>query len=423
MRKFNKGEIKTPLAIKLTFIPFFVFIFLKIGASNTNSLIQITLVLFYFWLGSVLIIKPKTVFQVLREKHYFVLFIFILFLYFSYAFANGLIITIMGVGAQLQVLSPIFMYEFYSKFLSTKSQRYLIIITLCFYVYYSFQTVQYLESNPMAARDMISVGVSDSLLIGGGFSLAYGFSILIPILIYITINYTKFKENLFLNNLFTRTLLILLIVIFFVVVYKSMFAISFVIMIFAGMYVLLKMNINKKTNNIKIFVFLLISFFGFITVNQLKSFLYNYLDSLNSVISDKLVIILNLSDNGNLDSTSSLGVRLELYLQSFYTWLDNPFLGIGYLYEYNTARMIAAGLGNHSEWLDLLAKHGIFAVLSFAYLFMPKKTYVNKQGFNLSIKIFLIAGFLNPIYLFNIFFVVYFFAPLLDDYFFSSKKT
>jgi hypothetical protein len=423
MGKFKVSEIKTPVGIKLTLIPFIIYIFLKIGDSNTDSLTQITLVLFYLWIGSVFLFKRKAVIQILRQRLYLVLFFFLLFLFFGYAYANGIFTTIKGMGAYLQVFSPIFMYEFYSKYLSRITKRNLILFTLCIYIFYSYQTLQYLESNPLASRDMVSVGVTDSLLIGGGFSLAYGFSILIPILLYLTVNHSKFKNYFFVSNLFTRILIYLLVFVFFVVVYRSMFAISFLIMIFGGLYALINMNKSKGSSFIKFFVIILISLFGLFFANKFMSFLNNYLDSLDTVISQKLSVILNLNDYGSIESTGSLGARIELYLQSLYVWLDNPFFGIAHLYEFDTTKMVGAGLGNHSEWLDVLAKHGLFSFLLLIYLFYPRKAYMNNQGFKFAFVLFIIAGFINPMNLFNIYFVVYFCAPFIDDYFFVNNTT
>lgn len=422
MNNIKTVNIKTPMGIKLTLIPFIVFIFLKIGSANTVSITNFTLVLFYIWLLSVFLAKPRVVFKILNQIHYYSLFIFLLFLFLGFSYANGVFSTVKAIGAFIQVLAPIFMYEFYSKFLSKKTVRNLIVITLGIYIYYSFKTILYLELNPLAAREMVSIGVDDSLLIGGGFSLAYGFAILIPVLVYLAFNYSKFEEQIFINNLFTRVLIFFAIIVFLVTIYQSMFAISFLIMLFGSLYSLIRMNKVKKKNNTLLYGVFIIAVFIILSANQLMPLLQNYLASLNTVISNKLLVLLNLSDYSNIKDTGSLGTRLELYMNSFYIWLDNPFLGVAYKYDFSTTKMIAIGMGAHSEWLDLLAKYGLLSVFLMIYIFTPKKVYKYNQGYKLGFILFIILGFLNPIYIFNIFFIVFFYSPLLDDYFFSFQN-
>ncbi|MEO7048017.1 MAG: hypothetical protein ABI091_22145, partial [Ferruginibacter sp.] len=106
----------------------------------------------------------------------------------------------------------------------------------------------------------------------------------------------------------------------------------------------------------------------------------------------------------------------------FYVWIEHPIFGIGYEYGFSTPKMMAAGLGNHSEWLDSLATYGIFIIFLMIYLFKSKKVYRQNQGYKLALILFIITGFVNPIHLFNIYFVVFFFVPLLDNYFFDWKN-
>lgn len=422
MNNIKTVNIKTPMGIKLTLIPFITFIFLKIGSANTVSITNITLVLFYVWFLSVFFAKPRVVFKILNQNHYYSLFIFLLFLFLGLSFANGVFTSIKAIGAFIQVLAPIFMYEFYSRFLSKKTMRNLIVVTLGIYIYYSLKTIIYLKLNPLAAREMVSIGVDDSLLIGGGFSLAYGFAILIPVLVYLIINNSKFIKQIFINNFSTRVLIIFAVITFLVTVYQSMFAISFLIMLFGSLYALLRMNKDKAKNNILFFGVILLVVTFFLFANQLMPLLQNYLASLNTVISNKLLVLLNLSDYANIEDTGSMGVRLQLYMNSFYIWLENPFFGIAYKYDFSTTKMIALGMGDHSEWLDLLAKYGLFSVFLMIYIFKAKKVYKYNQGYKLGFILFIILGFLNPIYIFNIFFIVFFYTPLLDDYFFSYQN-
>lgn len=413
---------KTPIDIKLTLVPFVIFIFLKIGHTNSTNLIQNTLLMFYIWVFSALFFRPKTVSQILNQKHYYALFGFLIYLFVGLSFANGFFTTVKGVGAYIQIIIPIFMYEFYSIYLTKKGQKILILIILGIYIYFAIKTILYLNINPMAAREMVSIGISDSVMIGGGFSLAYGFSILIPILVYLLINYSKFALKIYLSKLNARIILILIIALFLVVIFKSMFAISFLIALFGSVYVLFQMNKAKKAKKFMLVIATVLIGFVIITVFQLSSFLNSYLGSINTVISRKLMIVLNLFDYSNIEDTGSMGVRFELFMQSINIWLKNFFFGIASENNFSKTRMVTAGLGNHSEWLDLLAQYGLFSIFLMIYLFKSKKSYQNNQGFKMAFILFIILGFLNPINSFNIHFVVFFYVPLLDDYFFTTQS-
>ncbi len=75
----------------------------------------------------------------------------------------------------------------------------------------------------------------------------------------------------------------------------------------------------------------------------------------------------------------------------------------------------------HSEWFDLLAKFGLFSIFLMVYLFRPKKVYKGNQGFKLAFIFLLILGMLNPVHFFNIYFIVFFYIPLVDDYLFADQ--
>lgn len=421
MENYSVVNIKTSIGIKLTLIPFIFYIFLKIGTANTPNIVNFSLVLFYFWVLSILLAKPRDVFKILYQKHYLALFIFILFMYFGYSYVNGLFATMKFIGAFIQVFAPIFMYEFYSKFLSNKTLRNLIVVTLGIYVYYSVKTNLFLELNPLAAREMISIGVDDSLLIGGGFSLSYGFAILVPVLVYFMLYSSNFEEYIIISNKITRLLLVIVAILFITTIYKSMFTISFIIMLLGSFFAFYKMRKGGKSNNITFVLVFLISLFIIVFINQYLPSIQSYLQSLNTVIGYKLLAVFESFDQGEVVSGGGFKGRVDLYFESFYTWIENPFMGIAYENNFDRTKMMEAGLGSHSEWFDLFAKYGLLGILLLIYIFKPKKVYKKNKGYKLALLLFFIIGFLNPIHLFNIYFIVFFYVPLLDNYFFNYK--
>lgn len=403
--KYYSAKMRTPLDIKVTLILFAIVLVLKIGMSNTYENEVFSLILFYVWFFSCLIFRPKITLKILRQKHYFVLSIFLLYFFFGNSFSNGLFTGIKSTGAYIQYLSPIFMYEFYSRFSSKKVDRLLIIFIMSIYLYFSIRTLLYLDINPLAARKMISSGIDDVIMIGGGFSLSYGFAILIPVLIYIIMNMRNVRHI----KIFYYSIVIL----FFLVILKSQFATSFFLVLLGFLYVMAyKMKQNKT---LLFFSFLLLIVF-YLSQDYLIRELTNYLNTLDSVFSNRVLLTLEIKQADNMRDLGTFGSRVTLFTNTLHLWFDNLFFGVAYKLDFDQDKMMNAGVGNHAEWIDLLAKHGLVSLSLLYYIFCSKKVYLNNFSFRISLLLLFILGFLNPVHIFNIFFVVFFFAPLLERY-------
>ena len=142
--------------------------------------------------------------------------------------------------------------------------------------------------------------------------------------------------------------------------------------------------------------------------------LTDFLQSKDSVLSNKILIVINLSQVSDIEHIGSMGERIMLTNSSLQTWFENLFFGIAYKYDFDGVRMMNAGLGNHAEWFDLLAKYGLLSLFLFYYIFCPKKVYSNNKNYSISLVLLLVLGFLNPNHIFNIYFVTFFFAPMLN---------
>ena len=295
-------------------------------------------------------------------------------------------------------------------------------------IFFSIKAILALETDPLIARAIVAGNVNEEMMIGGGYSLAYALAIIVPALLYFIISKNdKNPITVFKNIVFekTQTLIMLLIVIFFCfVVIKSMYAISLLILIVGCFYAVLVASFTRNKLLFGILIFLTITS---LFLNQLLIHEFiNYLNKFDpNLLIRKLIEVSDYIQNASdsyIDIYGSFGGRISMYFDSLNVFLDNIIWGIAYKYELNQDMMMSAGLGNHSEWFDTLARYGIFGILYIWFLISVKKTYWGQKGFMIAYSIFFILGFFNPIHLFTIFFATFYFVPKLNKYFMEASK-
>lgn len=417
-----------PLRIKITYIPFLILLVLKIGSANSVYFEKLSYIVFFIWFLSCITFNLQTVITILKQKHYAILFIFLIYYFILGSVINGVFTAMKSLGGFIQHLSPIFMYEFYSIFENKKNNRMFLIMITGILIFFSIKAILALETDPLIARAIVAGNVNEEMMIGGGYSLAYALAIIVPALLYFIISKNdKNPITVFKNIVFekTQTLIMLLIVIFFCfVVIKSMYAISLLILIVGCFYAVLVASFTRNKLLFGILIFLTITS---LFLNQLLIHEFiNYLNKFDpNLLIRKLIEVSDYIQNASdsyIDIYGSFGGRISMYFDSLNVFLDNIIWGIAYKYELNQDMMMSAGLGNHSEWFDTLARYGIFGILYIWFLISVKKTYWGQKGFMIAYSIFFILGFFNPIHLFTIFFATFYFVPKLNKYFMEASK-
>lgn len=153
---------------------------------------------------------------------------------------------------------------------------------------------------------------------------------------------------------------ILLVTIFFVLSNASFF-ISIVIFIFALVFslVIKQKSIGRMIWVIIISVALIMLY---VMGYDLLTLLSDSVD--NHRFAERIFGIRELIYGGQ--NTGDAGLRLELYLSSMQTFSKNPF-GIGPHYSY---KGFEDGLSYHSQFLDDLARYGVFAIGFYTFFFL-----------------------------------------------------
>ncbi len=105
---------------------------------------------------------------------------------------------------------------------------------------------------------------------------------------------------------------------------------------------------------------------------------------------------LYLTITGEGHRASDMSSRQGLSIVSFETFLRYPLFGANHVAgkdSYNNKL-----IGNHSEWLDMLALYGIFAFLLFYVVYQSLKFQYRDTGIFIPSIFYIVTGFFNPMF-------------------------
>lgn len=346
-------------------------------------------------------IFPKLSYTVWCSSTAFVLYLFLIFCFLTSFDINR-------TYSLFVRFSPILFFKIYRDILydypelKTISKKfvYLWFGALLFFCYKSFV---YLQSNPMGLREIVSIAKDDTVAIGGGFALPYALCIFIPFLV------NKLKQGI-LNNLFEKGLWILFIVVGVCLVAMSLYMTALVLLSIGVVWSFVKDYSAQR----RVVFAILILFITFIC--------YEYVPMLLKYISgeDTMVLMRRFDEidsilRGNdISKSKDFYSRLTRSFSSLLLFLENPFIGVGYKVSYNSYELENLGVGSHAQWFDILAIYGAFAFLLIYYLVRGGKDVYTNGKVNLTLSLFIILGFLNPVFQFTIIFVAFFLSPLIN---------
>lgn len=287
-----------------------------------------------------------------------------------------------------------------------RSQKRLTVLLYLAISFFGVQALRYIQNSAFGLRPLISQNPDDSLIIGGAYGLPYSLTILVPFILYIIVGKKSSLNTVVREKTSKRKILPLLFVLFGAyVVLRSTFTTAFILLLF-GFVLVFVVDLPTIIKTITIT-------FASLLVIPLISYLPELVSLINpdaGVMLDRLYEIDAVSQGEGLTEATDLAARLRLMLSSIKTFGAHPLFGIGAIYGYDYNLMFRAGYGGHSEWLDLFAANGIFAGLIIWHLIQNTGRYVPKDA--VSTSVFVLMGFLNPIYLFQIYFVYFYLIPM-----------
>ena len=371
-----------------------VALFFSIGGGKFSIIGYVLLaiylvIMFFFFLKEIQVafFNSKTI--------YFYIFLFFVFL------TSGLDIN--TCLALFFTFMPCMLIEAKRCLLSNKEnlrtvEKMCVFTILGILMYYSYQSLIFLETNPMALRELISVSKDDNIVIGGGYALPYSMAILCPFLLH---------GSRQMAIKFERYYIYIVITVGTYLVFRALFTTAILLMIFGYAVVIYKIVGFKKRKIV--FVCCLIGIFLF---SQIFSLITQYfLEQDFNVVGRRLLEISNIMNGNNGNDEGDFQSRIFLSLRSIKTFFYNPIFGVGPSVKFNYFEMEKAGVGSHAQWFDIFAIYGLFALFLVAFL---KKVSKRTSENNISLILFVILGFLNPIFMFTIVFVVYYLVPMFN---------
>lgn len=211
------------------------------------------------------------------------------------------------------------------------------------------------------------------------------------------------------------------------------FCLKAAVLIFAGFSAFL-LYFSKRAKSPKRFILLLLlpSLSAFVIVStfsdQIIELISNFFSS--ERLSQRLIALIASDES----ETSTLEVRENLWLMSVNTWLDNFsnfIFGIGDHRANWDAGQTAAqtGIGQHSDFLDSLARYGLIGLLLLVSIFVYSFKYIlsffdNEYKLQLQVifLLFVLFGFSKGVFQSDIGFVLFVLLPLLGNIINKKRK-
>lgn len=348
-----------------------------------------------FFIASV-VLFPKQAFSAYFSRDSILFYIFLLFVFITGRLAFNF------TAAQFIIFSFVLVEKFQITLLDTYpalrfKQVSFFKVQLLIILFFCIAYILYVRFDPMAARRLVSTDKDDSIAIGGGFGMPYSLCLLIPYLIYLL------KQKLSRPN---KTIVLALLVLGIYLIIRSSFVIAMVVMML-GLSLAVLARFKPVYRVIGVVAALLL-------IVPLYQLLPSVVSSLNSasVIASRFEEMDMIFYEGDLSQASDLSVRLELAFSSLKAFFDNPFMGIGREVGYDYFDLFDAGIGGHCEWFDILGRYGLFALLLVYFLF--KNRPVKTLGAKISFVVFLLIGFLNPLFIVQIIIMIFYIIPMSD---------
>lgn len=268
-------------------------------------------------------------------------------------------------------------------------------------------TLYRIQENPLLPRILARGSEGRDILLGGAstagvltYGEIYGIALIIPSFLF-WISRKQGQKKIFPLIIFAISI---------VTIFKAQFAIA---LIFSLVGIALYLIMCGGLSNARFIisgVFLVVAIIVAVNWDSILSIIYSA-NILPSALQQKAHELLLYSEGGNLAGTN-LYSRSTYYAQSFKAIAQNNF--VGKVFSNN-----ASGAG-HSEWEDMAANYGIIAPI-LVYSFFRKFTkniFTYFEGnaitvYRIQLLIFLIIGFVDPIFHSRTMSFLLFLSPLI----------
>ena len=361
---------------------------------------RISQIVFVVWFLFAYAAYTPIVRKTLSSKVVGTLVVFLLYYGLSLLFSHDVLYSISAVLSMLEMFSPLLMYHILKD--DTKKTKTIVFICVSFiFVFNIISCYSYINHSVMSS------GLRDIELFTNyknTFFVLYSIVLLVPFVIYY-LSQLNFKSKRFLGiRLSIIAYVICAFLAYFVI--KAQFMTAIVVMVSGVLFAFF----HKRKGSIIVipvaallFVFLFVAFSD--TLIQITD------ENDMTAVSQRLEEIQHITAR-NAEEAQDFSYRQDLTRTSFETFLEHPLFGVHYKYEsINEAKLLS--IGNHAEWVDSLAKYGLFGILLIYFIIKVILKQKRLIDTNIHYLLFIVLGFFNPIFSFYMVFTVFAYLPLL----------
>lgn len=398
------------LFIKLLSI--ILFVVLTIVELFPMPIQNLSLYLFILWIISSLISFPKLLKHSFSQQRYLFLFFFLAFYFVTTSLGKNLYQGLIFTLYMMRVISPIVMYDIIKTCSSKIKKIFATTLLLIFVIYaiWMYQLIDIYGGELGLKNSVLGVGVDGEDRVGSAFGYVYSLPILIlSLILYLRIILRQTRQNAVNHGWKKFTFYLVITLYLLVLVVKSLFMTAIVLTILSiclGLFYKSSRHwIMKSLTVLLSLIIVFLSQYQFIATN---------ISRLGSESTDQRVEEIYYFLTGQGSKAQDLSMRSDLSGVSIRTFFGHPIFGANHLVGFD--RFKNDIIGNHAEWFDMLALYGIFALLLFSYLYKSLKYQYYDTGNYLPAYIYILIGFLNPMFYFIINLTVFVIAPLLNPY-------
>ncbi len=414
MQTFNNYKNIILSKVNLFAIIYISFSLLDLRYKHNN---YIKLALFLLWL--IFAILQNRSIKFLKNKRIYLIVAFIIFVFLTGAVSGGIVQNIGITFATLLTYSPIIIFSFY---LYKKDYNALYLITLISFIVLIICSISssYLfnidKNMPVKlAQNSTDYGI---IAIGEIYGLVNALS-LISSFLFILLLSKKLMYSY--QSIFT----ILLLILFFIAIYTSRSSLTVLITLFGYLLTIICVSWYTRKNRALGKIIIVISGITLILITFIfaKEYIGQAIMYISKSKSSKLlsrVYSVGESMLGIVSKNSQSGFlsRFDLITTSIKTFVSNPLFGINYLSGGNYYNLVNLGVGDHSQWFDMLAMYGLIGSFPIFYLLISNFKVYFKHSNICPYWIFIIflLGLINPYISFTTIYAQFLFIPSLYFY-------
>lgn len=398
--------------ISVTLLSLLIFINMAVMVSDYKAIsnkvgaicsILIMLLLLYYNKGYIRCNKNE-------GRLYICIFLFLLYYTATSLLGGNFSNTFESVLYFLIEFSSIFIVVYMREDGEKKDAQKKLLINLFFVVWDIFcvaAIVTYIRT-PNLARLMAAYRSSySSLIIGGGYPMAYGSAVLGVYLFQSILQHADLSRKY-------RVFAIFEIILLTVLVYLTNSFVILVAMLLGFVLCFFRHTLKGSLYILSVILLVTLSLIVYFNLEGILEWILKVNN--NEFIEKRIFELYNLVAN---DVTSyHLNKRSDLYTMSFTSFLQHPIFGVGYTFGNVGSLQRLNGIGAHSTILDALGQYGLVgSVPLFGIILFPFVKNKELKYSSIYLLPFLFMLFMNPCFTtYHFILVSYLIIPLIQDF-------